>query len=143
MRAQSGLYCVFQCAVCLGCLDGQGCFCVKNFGWKTVRVLQTARLVGHMAGHPLPATVHWHAAVPLYSACTTLLCNDGRPGRDLRRAGALRLRTAPPGPPVSCELSNSVSWRVQGQKTGAVEAFELEVRGNAWHQLGEFQGSFV
>ena len=56
---------------------------------------QTARLVGHMAGqwHPLPATVQWHAAVPLHSARTTLLCNDGRlPGRgsrrDLRRAGA-------------------------------------------------------
>ena len=56
---------------------------------------QTARLVGHMAGqwHPLPATVQWRAAVPLHSARTTLLCNDGRlPGRgsrrDLRRAGA-------------------------------------------------------
>ena len=56
---------------------------------------QTARLVGHMAGqwHPLPATVQWRAAVPLHSARTTLLCNDGRLAgrgsrRDLRRAGA-------------------------------------------------------
>ena len=110
------------------------CRNVDNFGQKTVRVLQTGWLVGHMAGHPLPATVHWHAAVRLlYSVCTTLLCNDGlAAGRDLRRPGrdSLRLRTAPPGPPVSGELSNAVSWRVQGQKTRALEAFELELRGD-------------
>ena len=46
---------------------------------------------------------------------------------------ALRLRTLPLGPPVSCELSNSVGWRVQGQKTGAVETAELDSKGGDLH----------